>query len=69
MRSLTECDATRHVVIQNRSIVDERYIRSSHRSGFHVGEFRTLTAEDLHRFATAVWKTAAIIKSATSLLA
>lgn len=61
MDVLAECDATRNVVVHNRGVVDERYIRHVRASALQEGEFRHISAADLHRFARAIWKTAATV--------
>lgn len=65
MRALTDCDATRNVIVHNRGTVDERYIRAVPYSRFEIGEFRTITAVDVQAFAHAIWKTASAIRAAS----
>jgi hypothetical protein len=65
MRVLVDCDATRNVIVHNRGVVDERYIRAVQYARFQIGEFRTVTAADLRLFAEAVWKSAVAIRLAS----
>mgnify|MGYP000178264748 CR=1 FL=1 len=62
MRWLADCDATRHLIVHNRGVVDERYIRSVQYTTMEAGEFRRVSAEDLHHFAEAVYRVATILR-------
>lgn len=62
MRWLFDCDATRHIIVHNRGIVDEGYLRSVQGTQFAIDEFRNVTSRDLHQFARAIWKAAAAIR-------
>lgn len=65
MRWIRECHATRNVIVHNRGIVDDRYVRSTEDSGFQIGEYRKLSVSDLGSFAKAIWKTARLVRAAT----
>lgn len=52
--TFTELDAVRHIVVHRDGIVDDRYVRSTASSALLIGERRTVTPDDLHRFGAAV---------------
>ena len=60
--TLVDCDATRHIIVHNRGVVDEKYLRAVHDSHFESGERRLLTVRDVNRFASAVRRTAELLR-------
>ena len=63
-RWIDELEATRNVVVHNRGVVDERYVRRSHDPTYLIGEFRRVTSAELQRFAEAVWQGAVSLRGA-----
>ena len=59
---LTDCDATRNVLVHNRGIVDDTYIRKVRDPTYHVGELRVVNGSVIDRFAAAVRSVAAMLK-------
>jgi hypothetical protein len=55
---LTECDATRHLIVHNRGIVDERYVETVKDNRLRPGERRPLSFVLVSDFANALWRTA-----------
>jgi hypothetical protein len=62
VETLDDCDATRHVIVRNRSCVDESYIRRVHNSPFQIGELRTLTDPLIDSFSRAVFRVATLLR-------
>ncbi len=65
LEALIDCDGTRHIVVHNRMVVNERYTRNVSSNRFQVGEIRIVRDNDLLRFADAVWRAASLIRAAT----
>ena len=63
---LTECDATRHLVVHCRGIVDEMYVDKVKDNHLLPGERKRLDFDTVFRFARAVWQTARTLKSAAA---
>lgn len=61
-RDLVDCDETRHVVVHSRGVVTDRYVRNVAGTPLVEGQFRPLHAADLHRFASAIWESAALLR-------
>jgi hypothetical protein len=61
---LVACDATRHIVVHRRGIVDEAYAHRVKNNNYHVGERRSLDVSVVEKFAIAVWRTAVRIRNA-----
>jgi hypothetical protein len=59
---LADLDATRHVIVHNRSIVDERYVRAVRNSWFSLGEFRSIDDRVIDRFADTSSKVADLLR-------
>jgi hypothetical protein len=59
---LTECDATRHIVVHNRGVVDQAYVNTVKDNRLHPGERRPLNFEVVSQFATALWRTAVLLR-------
>jgi len=59
---LVDCDATRHVIVHNRGVVDDAYIRKVRNPPYHKDEFRVLTDPVIESFADAVRTTARMLK-------
>lgn len=57
-----EFDATRHLFVHNRGVVDERYVRRVADCKFEIGEFRTVDSLDLSRYAKTAWSTARLLR-------
>ena len=66
---LVDLDATRHILVHNGGVVDDRYIRAVYDSKYHVGEFRTVSVEDVDLFDKVLRKVALRIKSVAILSA
>ena len=59
---LADCDATRHIVVHNHGVVDERYLRAVSSPAFELGERRPLEFRIVLDFARALWRTAALLR-------
>jgi hypothetical protein len=53
---LVDFDATRHITVHNRGMVDEKYVRKVRDPQYLVGEFRLLPFDVIDRFMDAVQK-------------
>lgn len=51
---LVDCDATRHIIVHNRGVVDQKYVRNVRAPEYHEGEFRVLTDSIVDCFADTV---------------
>jgi hypothetical protein len=60
--ALQELDATRHIFVHNRGIVDDRYIRAVAGSTLVTSDPKLLSNPDLQRFAGTAWTVATIIR-------
>lgn len=49
--ALVEFDATRHILVHNRGVVDRRYLARVTTSASRVGDKRTLPLEELLKYA------------------
>lgn len=61
---LLDADAIRHIVIHNRGIVDDAYLRRVHNPPFQLGERRVISAKDVDRFGRAIMTVARRIREA-----
>jgi hypothetical protein len=62
--ALRDCDATRHVFVHNRGLVDEGYIRAVPGTTLLSGERRPLSTAEIFRFAHAIWVAAEAMRAA-----
>lgn len=62
--TLVECDATRHVFVHNRGIVDAKYVSRVKNNRFIEGERRHLTLAAVDGYANAIWRAALRIRDA-----
>ncbi|MDX2206455.1 MAG: hypothetical protein SFU57_02315 [Gemmatimonadales bacterium] len=61
-RDLVDCDETRHLFAHSRGVVTNRYIHNVAGTQLSEGQFRPLHTTDLHRFASAIWQTAVMLR-------
>lgn len=66
---LSDLDATRHILVHNRGIVDADYIRRVKDPVVEQGEYRPLTSSIVRQFAQAAWRTAAQLRDAAGSVA
>ena len=62
--TLNDLDATRHVVVHNRGIVDEPFVRAVRNTPFQTGERRAMNEQHVNTFAACVRRTAQALKEA-----
>lgn len=61
---IADCDATRHIIVHNRGIVDETFVYKVKDNTLREGEYRPLKSSNLHAFAQAIWRTAVRLRDA-----
>ena len=63
---ITDVDATRHIIVHNRGIVDDVYINKVKDNRFTPGEYHPLKAGAVHESAQAIWRTALRLRDAAA---
>ncbi|HET9065724.1 MAG TPA: hypothetical protein VFN22_07900 [Gemmatimonadales bacterium] len=61
MDSLRVLDATRHLLVHNRGVVDDKYIRSVAGTTLESGEFRPIAPNDVRGMLAAAWDVASLV--------
>ena len=60
--TFADLDATRHIVVHNRGIVDDSYVRAVRNPPFGLGEFRVIGDTSVDRFAHVTLEVAELIR-------
>lgn len=63
---LSDCDATRHIIVHNRGIVDGEFVNKVKDNQFTLGEYRPLKSTIVHELAQAIWRTAVRLREAAA---
>lgn len=64
--TLVDCDATRHIIVHNRGVVDERFANRVRDNELVPGERRPLDFPIVTKFARALWRIAVRLREASS---
>jgi hypothetical protein len=64
MHLLIDCAATRNIIVHNRGIVNDKYVRAVPGPAFQIGEVRLISDDDLRNFSKIIWNIACSIRIA-----